>query len=400
MKNPTILSVKVLLIIGSASLMIFSACKKSQSNATSRSETPILPATPYQYMTVEDGGKSIDITELIHDESKTMVSDQSVTLGRVLFYDTKLSINNTISCGSCHKQALGFADNVAASIGFSDRVTPRNSMSIQNAVHNNNMFWDSRAKSPMELSMMPVFNHLEMGMETDQMLESKLSATSYYPELFQKAFGSSAITKDKIALAMTHFVNCLFSKQSKFDEGMKGPFGLLGDPSQVDPANFTPLELEGKNLFFSEALKCSQCHAGSNFSAPDFEGGSYGGGGFTGNNNDPNDPRGTANIGLDYIYKDNGRGGGKFKIPSLRNIALTGPYMHDGRFKTLDDVLNHYSHGIKNHPNLDEKFKVNGVAKNINMNEGEKLAIISFLNTLTDRNLITNPKFSDPFVIQ
>lgn len=398
MKNSTILSVKVLLIICGSSLMIFSACKKSQPSTTSRSETPILPAVSYQYMNVEEGGQIMDISKLIQDESNVNISDNSVTLGRVLFYDTKLSINNTISCGSCHKQALGFADNTAASIGFSDRVTPRNSMSIQNAVHNNNMFWDSRAKSPMELSMMPVFNHLEMGMETDQMLEAKLAATTYYPELFEKAFGSKQITKDKIALAMTHFVNCLFSKQSKFDEGMKGTFGNPGDPSQVTPTNFTPLEIEGKNLFFSEAFKCSQCHAGSNFSAPDFVGGGYGGSGGFNNDNDPNDPRGTANIGLDFIYKDNGRGAGKFKIPSLRNIALTGPYMHDGRFKTLDDVLNHYSHGIKNHPSLDEKFKVNGVAKQLNMSEGEKMALISFLNTLTDHNLITNPKFSDPFV--
>jgi len=394
MKNSTVLSVKVLFILCATVVMIFSACKKSQPTATSRSETPILPSTPYEYLAVEEGGRTMDITNLIHDESNTMVSNESVTLGRVLFYDTKLSINNTISCGSCHKQALGFADNVAASIGFSDRVTPRNSMAIQNAVHNNNMFWDSRAQSPMELSMMPVFNHLEMGMETDQMLESKLAATTYYPELFEKAFGSKQITKNKIALAMTHFVNCLFSKQSKFDEGMTF---TLGNPADQTPSNFSPLELEGKKLFFSESFKCSECHAGDNFSAPDFVGGGYGGSGF-GNNNDPSNPRGTANIGLDFVYKDNGRGEGKFKIPSLRNIALTGPYMHDGRFKTLNDVLNHYSHGIKNHPSLDDKFKANGVAKPLNMSEGEKMALISFLNTLTDYNLTTNPKFSDPFV--
>jgi cytochrome c peroxidase len=398
MKNSTILSVKVLFIICGTVLMIFSACKKSQSVATSRSETPILPFTPFEYLVVEEEGQLMDITNLIHDESNTMVSNESVTLGRVLFYDTKLSINNTISCGSCHKQALGFADNTAASIGFSDRVTPRNSMAIQNVVHNNNMFWDSRAQSPMELSMMPVFNHLEMGMETDQMLESKLAATTYYPELFEKAFGNKQITKDKIALAMTHFVNCLFSKHSKFDEGMIGPFGMKGNIADVSPSNFTPLELEGKKLFFSEAFKCSECHAGFNFAAPDFAGGSYGGSGFGGNDNDPSNPRGTANIGLDFVYKDNGRGNGKFKIPSLRNIVLTGPYMHDGRFKTLNDVLNHYSHGIKNHPSLDDKFKVNGVAKPLNMSEGEKMALISFLNTLTDPNLTTNPKFSDPFV--
>ncbi len=247
------------------------------------------------------------------------------------------------------------------------------------------MFWDSRATSPLELSLMPVFNHIEMGMESDQMLVSKLAKTSYYPELFEAAFGDRHISKERISMAMTQFVNCMFSKESKFDKGELHNF-----------ANFTPLELYGKQLFFSNELKCSECHAGTNFSAPDapgFMGGAYGGGAVTNGEN----PRGTANIGLDMVYKDNGRGNGKFKIPSLRNIELTGPYMHDGRFKTLDDVLNHYSHGIQNHPSLDEKFRNGSKAKKLNLSENDKVALISFLKTLTDKNLITNPKFSDPF---
>ena len=256
-------------------------------------------------------------------------------------------------------------------------------MSILNPLFNNNMFWDSRAASPFTLALMPVFNHIEMGMENDEMLVTKLSQTSYYPELFEDAFGEKTVTKERIATAISQFVNCIFSMESKFDKGQLDSF-----------THFTPIEKYGMELFFSDNLKCAQCHSGNNFSAPDFVGGGYGGGGG-GSSSD--DPKGTANIGLDVVYKDNGRGNGKFKIPSLRNIELTGPYMHDGRFKTLEEVINHYSHGIKDHPQLDDKFRVNGVAKKFNFTENDKAALISFLKTLTDYNLITNPKFSDPF---
>jgi cytochrome c peroxidase len=152
-------------------------------------------------------------------------------------------------------------------------------------------------------------------------------------------------------------------------------------------------------LFFSERTKCSTCHSGSNFSAPDGQFDEYGGGGisFSGSGVSK-DLRGTTNIGLDLLVKDAGRENGTFKIPSLRNIALTAPYMHDGRFKSLDDVLNHYSSGIKANPSLDKKFKdINGRPKGLNLSSVEKEALIAFLNTLTDTKFISDPKYSDPF---
>jgi cytochrome c peroxidase len=246
------------------------------------------------------------------------------------------------------------------------------------------MFWDSRASSPLDLSLQPVFNHIEMGIETDEMLVEKVSAASYYPELFTNAFGSEEITKERISLAITAFVNSIFSMESKFDQGVVNEF-----------ANFTSLEKIGKDLFHSDRLMCTSCHAGDNFSAPDFPGGPYGSSGFRGD--DDSGPKGTANIGLDLVHKDAGRADGKFKIPSLRNVALTAPYMHDGRFNTLDEVLDHYSHGIQNHPNLDSKFIENGQTVKLNITEAEKIALIAFLNTFTDENLITDPKFSNPF---
>ncbi len=360
--------------------VLFIACDRRIS--TPSSDSPNLNDN-YDYLKVQESGKTRNITEFIKDGSRDGLSNKSVQLGRILFYDKKLSINNTISCASCHKQSLAFADNVNFSTGFGNLLTTRNSMSILNPVNNNNMFWDSRASSPLELSLMPVFNHIEMGMENDQMLVTKLSKTSYYPDLFEDAFGDRTITREKISKAVTQFLNCLFSKESKFDQGLQNNF-----------ANFTPLELYGKQLFFSDQLKCSECHSGTNFSAPDAPGSPYGGSTF---GNDASNPRGTANIGLDVSYKDNGRGNGKFKIPSLRNIELTGPYMHDGRFTTLEQVINHYSEGIQNHPSLDEKFRDGMKAKKLNLSENDKVALIAFLKTLTDKNLITNPKFSDPF---
>ncbi len=365
--------------------------------------TPVLqlPSTLYNYGQVKDEGKMVDVKLKIKDESKGFFSNASATLGRVLFYDKNLSINNNISCGSCHHQSKAFSDGLAASPGFANQTTPRNSMAILNVADNNNMFWDSRSKSPLDLALQPVFNHLEMGMETEAMLVSKLKTIDYYKPLFKEAFSSEEITQKKVSLALSNFLSSVYSKDSKFDREKKNNF-----------VGFTPLEKMGKSLFESQRMLCSSCHSTQNFSAPDHPGGAYGGGTRVSNPNimphtepvqqsfNPNDPKGTANIGLDEVYKDNGFGQGQFKIPSLRNIELTGPYMHDGRFATLSEVIDHYSHGIKNHPNLDAKLRFNGQARKINITEHEKTALIAFLKTLTDYSLLDDPKFADPFVLK
>lgn len=313
----------------------------------------------------------------VFDEANPIVTDRGATLGRVLFYDAKLSLNNSIACASCHRQQNAFADPNQFSKGFGGKTTPRNSMAITNAALNNNMFWDSRVHSVLKLALEPVQNHIEMGMESIPYLEKKLAKTSYYPELFAQAFGDPAVTGDRIANALAQFVCALTSIDAKFDDGQKNNF-----------ANYSDLELMGKELFFSSITNCSGCHSGPNFAAADFPGGEY---------SEP-DIQGTASIGLDLVSNDPGLGEGKFRIPSLRNVMLTAPYMHDGRFETLEEVLEHYNSRIQAHPALDDKLKdERGLPLRMNLNSLEKKALIAFLHTLTDRSLTIEEKYSDPF---
>lgn len=309
-------------------------------------------------------------------EAAVTYSNEGAQLGRVLFYDKRMSLNNTVSCGSCHHQALAFSDRMSVSAGFGGRTTHRNSMSINNPATFNNLFWDSRAKSTMDLSLRPVFDHIEMGMESEAMLENKLALESYYAPLFKAAFGTEEVTKKRIALAITHFLSSMVTMNSKNDRVRAGT------------EKFTAFEQMGHDLFFSNRANCSKCHNGNNFSAPDEPGGTYGGPAVAG----------TANVGLDKIYADNGKGNGKFRIPSLRNIELTGPYMHDGRFATLEAVVDHYSKGIQSHPNLDDNLKTKtGQPMRMNFTDEERDALVSFLRTLTDVSFVTDKKFSDPF---
>jgi cytochrome c peroxidase len=306
------------------------------------------------------------------------ITNEAATLGRVLFYDPRMSLNNSVSCGSCHHQDKAFSDGLALSTGFGGKITPRNSMAIVNVGFNNHLFWDSRESNLQTMVTKPIQNHIEMGMENMEALEKKLSTVQYYEPLFKNAFGTSQVTKERISSAVTQFLCSMVSCNAKFDAVVE------------ERANYTPLEKMGHDIFFGDAANCKSCHAGASFSAPDDPnmGGSY---------SSP-DVEGTANIGLDLQARDAGKRAGQFKIPSLRNIALTAPYMHDGRFKTLEEVVNHYSNGIKAHPNLDKKFVgADGSPKRLNLNVIEKQALIAFLHTLTDEKITKDEKFSDPF---
>jgi cytochrome c peroxidase len=305
------------------------------------------------------------------------VTNAGATLGRVLFYDPQLSLNNAVACASCHKQEIAFSDDAAGSKGFGGKVTPRNSMSIVNPALNNNLFWDSRSSSVADLVSKPIQNHIEMGMENMSDLVNKLQKVDYYPDLFLQAFGNSQITEPAITNALAQFVCSMSSADSKFDHGQTNNF-----------ANYSSLEKLGQQLFFSTKTNCSQCHAGANFAAPDFPGGGY---------SQPT-VKGTANVGLDLVYTDQGKSDGQFRIPSLRNIALTAPYMHDGRFNSLMEVVEHYNSGIKLHNKLDVKLKdANGHPQRLNLDEIEKRALVAFLGTLTDEVLTKDEKFSNPF---
>ena len=315
------------------------------------------------------------------------IKNEVATLGRVLFYDKKMSINNTIACGSCHLQSKAFSDVGDVSSGFKGSKTSRNSMAIVNPVLTNNLFWDSRSKSLTDMVLKPVQNHIEMGMEDMSFLATKLQKTDYYPALFKKAFGTEGVDVIKINTALMQFLSSMVTHNSKFDEGVKTKF-----------ANYNALELAGKDLFMSERLSCTKCHTGVNFSLGDDQSpdNPYGGGGSF--SSSFGGAQGTANVGLDMVYKDNGRGEGKFKIPSLRNIELTTPYMHDGRFKTLEQVVVHYNSGIQAHPSLDANLKDNtGAPRRLNLTPIEKTSLIAFLKTLTDNVYTTDVKYSDPF---
>jgi cytochrome c peroxidase len=294
----------------------------------------------------------------------------------VLFYDGHLSINNAVSCGSCHKQTLGFADNKTLSVGFEGRLTKRNSIGFNNISFGTTLFWDGRENNLANLALRPLTNHVEMGITDEAYLPAKLSALSYYTPLFLNAFGDNQVTNERISNAIATFLRSISSNNSRFDQYNNG-----------NKEAMTALEIQGMSLF-STKYNCASCHS-SSF------------GGYYGFNN-------FKDIGLDENYADNGRGTvsankadqGTFRIPNLRNVALTAPYMHDGRYATLNDVLEHYSHNIKSSPNLDPLLKdKDGKARAMNISDNEKLAIIAFLNTFTDYTTVADPKFSNPFKV-
>lgn len=316
------------------------------------------------------------------------VTDEGATLGRVLFYDVNLSGNNTVSCASCHIQERGFADEGAFSIGFEGGLTGRNSMGLANAGYYNNgrFFWDERANTLEDQVLMPIQDEIEMGLTLNELV-TKIQSQDYYQPLFTDAFGSTEVTTDRISLALAQFVRSMVSYESPYDEGLIAANGN----EDADFANFTELENLGKDLFFSNRTQCSNCHETATFSGDQ-----------------------ARNNGLDAVLTDLGVGGvtgnnndqGEFKVNSLRNIALTGPYMHDGRFETLQEVVEFYNSGIQNSPNLDNRLRVggggrgnnNGNVRRMNLSGQEIDALVAFLNTLTDESFLTDEKFSNPFV--
>lgn len=382
---------KHILLLTSAILttvVFFTACQDFSNTDLGNVATLNLPNEAFDYQSLEfpdhisvSNGRDFSIDNDIILPNPNITND-GATLGRVLFYDPQLSINNSVSCASCHHQSRAFADGLQGSVGFGGEVTPRNSMAIVNPSINNNLFWDSRVQSLPDLILQPIQNHVEMGMEDLDILVKKLSATDYYPELFRKAYGSSNINTHGIADAMAQFLGSMKSVNSKFDQGVANNF-----------ANFTALENMGMTIFNSTNAQCSSCHAGGNFSAPDGPFDPYGGG-----SNGGSSRQGTTNIGLDLSTVDEGRGDGNFRIPTLRNISMTAPYMHDGRFASLEEVVEHYNSGVNAHPALDDKFKnTDGSPRRLGLTSIEKEALVAFLHTLTDKSFMEDEKFSNPF---
>lgn len=341
----------------------------------------VLPDSPFNYANIllPNFFLDNDVRNEDNTPNNNQITDNGATLGRVLFYDNNLSRNNTISCASCHIQEHGFADPTALSTGFDGELTSRNSMGLANArfYKNGRFFWDERAESLEEQTLVPIQDLVEMGMTLPE-LEDKLSELDYYGTLFTNAFGDEAVTSDRIALALSQFIRSMVSYESKFDEGL----AQVNDIDDNFP-NFTTSENRGKQLFMSNQTRCFDCHATNVFVGDD-----------------------ARNNGLDATITDPGVGGitgnnnelGEFKVPSLRNIALTSPYMHDGRFETLEEVIEHYNSGVQNNPNLDNKLTQGNNVRRLNLSDDDKQALVDFLNTLTDDEFVNDEKYANPFV--
>ena len=373
-----------LLFIMGTLFLTTQSCTKAEDEPY-KSQKPNLPTETLDYSSLS--GVSSEYKSNLKSSRVQAITNAGATLGRVLFYDKKMSLNNSTACGTCHLQDKAFADGKQLSDGFFNEKTFRNSPSIVNVINSEKFFWDARSEDLRDMVLKPVQDHIEMGLEDLSDLEEKLAATDYYPTLFQDAFGSSEITREKVAMALEQFLMSMASTRSKFDEGLENDF-----------ANFTTVEARGKQLF--EDVGCITCHGGTDFKlGVEDQSGQL-------------KSADQANIGLDMVYEDQGIFDGVFKVPSLRNVELTEPYMHDGRFQTLEQVVDHYSDHTMNHPRVDDRLKSDNpgggswggsggggtlILTHLNLSPADKAAIVSFLKTLTDNGLVTDERFSDPF---
>jgi cytochrome c peroxidase len=341
-----------------------------------------LPEAPYRYADLDLPAhfRTEFARRFDNSPEDNPVTDHGATLGRVLFYDTRLSANQKVSCGTCHPQKNAFADPNRFSKGFAGQSTDRHAMSLVNLrfVPRGRFFWDERGESLEEAVLLPIRNKVEMGQDLTRVVEI-LGKDEKYAGLFGKAFGDGKVTQERIGKALAQFLRSMVSCRSKYDAG-------LAKVSSVrdDFPNFTVQENRGKALFVSNCAVCHLPGPDVNFFmiAP-------------------------ANNGLDTDYKttDGGVGDitlhprdvGRFKSPSLRNVEHTAPYMHDGRFDTLEKVIDHYSKGMKPHPNLDARLRQPDSVRHLHFTDSERAALDAFLRTLTDHAFLADPKFSDPW---
>ncbi|MEZ4954919.1 MAG: cytochrome c peroxidase [Saprospiraceae bacterium] len=339
--------------------------------------TPYLPEEPFDYdipfpyyLTLTPGWVKTNAGAVNLEMTR-----EKATLGRVLFYDKRLSENYEVSCATCHKQEFAFADNQRFSEGINGAKTDRNTPNINDLGWRVEfspfvvpLFWDARETKLERMVLQPISHQGELGHDLE-ILVDKLATTEFYPSLFEEAFGDPAITQERIGEALAQFVRSLNTFDSKYDRARSGQ------------AVFTEAELEGEKLFKEN---CAVCHNNHHFSqlTP------------TSNSLPSSDPGYGAVTG-------NSADIGKFKTPSLRNIELTAPYMHDGRFQTLEEVLVFYSDSIPNPPTVplyynpvtNQPFSLGA----IDFDETEIQNLLAFLKTLTSEELVSHEKFSDPF---
>ncbi|MGK0390917.1 MAG: cytochrome c peroxidase [Maribacter sp.] len=309
-----------------------------------------------------------------------ILTEQGVQLGRMLFYEPALSGDGSQSCSSCHNQPDGFSDTLRLSLGIQELEGKRQAMPIFNlAWHSNQFFWDGRANLLRDQALLPIQDELEMD-ETLENVITKLEDMQMYKDQFMRTFGSEEITSEKMALAMEQFMLSIVSHDSKYDKYQAGLVQL----TESEERGRALFETE-YNPFFPETsgADCAHCHGGANFENDDYM-----------NNG----------LDIDANFMDMGRAevtmnpndNAKFKVPSLRNIAVTAPYMHDGRFSTLEEVVEHYNSGIQESSTADFAI-LNTKETGLLLTEQDKQDLINFLHTLTDDTFLNNDDYKTPF---
>lgn len=353
------------LILFLVAILTLWACKKDKA---------VFESTPYQ---IE---KPSHFPEMVIPADNPM-SYEGIELGRKLFYDKLLSIDNSLACASCHHQENAFSDPNQFSKGVYDSIGDRNSMALINLGWQKFFFWDGRAKTLEEQILGPVPNPVEMHLTWEE-ATLKLRSNQAYTNDFYRVFKTKEITKELVSKAIAQFLRTLISANSKYDVMYKMIYSMpLNSKEQTISAQITAEEWAGYDLFKSlNGADCFHCHNGPLMQIEKY-----------------------SNNGLDASPIDFGRENvtkspsdrGKFKVPTLRNIALTAPYMHDGRFATLDEVIEHYSTGIHQSPTIDPLIEY-AFQGGVQLDAQQKTLLKAFLNTLTDFEFVTNPKFAKP----
>ena len=306
-------------------------------------------------------------------------TEAGIALGERLFFDPMLSGDDTLSCASCHAPELAFSDGVAlANIGASGVTLPRNAPGLTNVAWATALFWDGGAMNLESLVLSPLTNPDEMNQALGPLLD-ELAADERYVDEFEQAFPDDGLVIANVMRALAQYMRTLVSAGSRYDRFVRGEGGRLSEA-----------ELAGMQVYTSH---CSSCHATDLFTDN----------GFHNNGIDstfPEDPesfgRGRARATLDPLDV------GAFKTPTLRNLGYTAPYMHDGRFATLEEVVEHYNSGVKAHPNLDPRLRVSPTGaiepRRLNLTPAESASLVAFLKTLTDDELLKDGHYSDPFL--
>ncbi|MCB0546691.1 MAG: c-type cytochrome [Phaeodactylibacter sp.] len=327
-------------------LLVLSACRPEENS--------LIDETPYGL----ELPAGFPYPEIPEDNALTAAR---VALGKRLFYDPILSEDSTVSCAACHKQALAFADDVPVSPGVKGRLGFRNAPTLANVAYLERLNKDGGVAKLGLQPVVPIEDHNEMNLPLQEAVR-RLNGHPDYPEAFLRAYGEQA-SPFTLTRALASFMRTLISGDSRYDQYVNGKDNALSEA-----------ELRGMALFFSERASCSSCHQGFNFTDDSFR-----------------------NNGLYDVYTDRGRQRitlkeedvGKFRVPTLRNIALTAPYMHDGSLPSLEAVIEHYSRGGSSHPNKDTLISAR------QFNEQEKADLAAFLNTLTDTAFIENRAFGN-----